>query len=416
MTGFAAGVHAGLRSLARGAAMNLSNMENIDWVHGLCWTKYEGLEGPAINSQRQLWSVAGYMSAIQDVVFGVKAGNDGITIKPFATPAIRAEFFPESPEIHLKNLLVRGSRHDVTLHFPTERCDAYGTPSITLNGRPVEAGSLNPTGETNRWHAHFTAAARADEPAPVLVSGGAGKHAIFGPLVPEWVGEGVALRNGRAELHFCCAESESVSLEIYRDGQLAASGIRGTKWSDPIPVSAQFPEYALAAVYDDSGNQSHLSVSRRAVPPGSVVVVPLGPDQKDADITAPETGTWLIKFWYANDAGDRETGITCGIKRIEVVDERGTVRHAAHILFPHTGGSDEFRWSSPVILELEAGRYRVQLSEDDIGMNMSYFEKNTRLTRFRGGGPEPYNKVDIRKLELSPITLDKSGQTPAAHR
>ena len=388
MTGFAAGVQEGLRSLARGAAMNLSNMENLDWAHGLCWTKYEGLEGPAINSQRQLWSVAAYMSAIQDVVFGVKAGSDGITLKPFVTPAIHAEFFPEAPEIHLKNLLVRGSRHDVTLHFPTERCAAYGAPSITLNGRPAEAGSLSPTGETNRWHVHFTAAARPDEPPPVLVSADAGKHAIFGPPVPEWVGEGVVLRNGLAELHFRCAESEGVSVEIYRDGQLAASEIRETTWSDPVPVSGQFPEYALAAVYDSTGNQSHLSVSRRALPSGSVVVVPLDSDDKGTLITAPQAGTWLIKCWYANDAGDRETGITCAIKRIEVADENGTVRHAAHIVFPHTGGSDEFRWSSPVSLELEDGRYRVRFSDDEIGLNMSYFEKNTRLTRFRGGGPE----------------------------
>ncbi len=405
MTGFAAGVQAGLRSLARGAAMNLSNMENLDWAHGLCWTKYEGLEGPAINSQRQLWSVAAYMSAIQDVVFGVKAGNDGITLNPCVTPAIRAEFFPGAPDIHLKNLLVKGSRHDVTLHFPGERCDAYGTPSITLNGRPAEAGSLSPTGVTNRWHVHFTAAARQGEPAPLLVSADSGKHAIFGPPVPEWIGEGVVLRDGRAELHFCCAESDALSFEIYRDGQLAASGIRETKWSDPAPVSGRFAEYALAAVYDDTGTQSHLSVSRRAVPSNSVVATPLAPDQTEALITAPETGTWLIKCWYANDAGDRETGITCGIKRIEVADESGSVRHAAHVVFPHTGGSNEFRWSSPVILELEAGRYRVRLSEDDIGMNMSYFEKNTRLTRFRGGGPEPYNKVEIRRLELSPIAL-----------
>ncbi len=409
-TGFAAGVQAGLRSLARGAAMNLSNMENLDWAHGLCWSKYEGLEGPAINSQRQLWSVAAYISAIQDVVFGVRADNDGITLAPFVTPAIRAEFFPGSPDIHLKNLLVRGGRHDVKLHFPTEPCDAYGVPSITLNGQTAEAGScrFNNSSQTNQWDVRFTAAPHVSEPAPVVVSPDTDRQAIFGPPVPEWTGEGVVLRDGRAELHFTCAESEGVTFEIYRDGQLAASGVSGIRWSDPVPVSDCFPEYALAAVYTATGNQSHLSVSRRAVTHGSSVMVPLTRDGEAATVKLPANGGWLLRCLYANGAGELETGITCGIRRIEIRDKGGTVRHTSHLVFPHTGSDDEFRWSSPATLALAAGTYSIRFSEDEISRNMSCFEKNTRLTRFRGGGPEPYNKIKIREVELSPVSVANS--------
>ena len=133
-------------------------------------------------------------------------------------------------------------------------------------------------------------------------------------------------------------------------------------------------------------------------------------------MTLPANGKWLLRCRYANGAGELETGITCGIRRIEIRDESGTTRHASHLVFPHTGSDDAFRWSSPAIFVLDAGGYSIRLSEDEIGRNMSCFENNTRLTRFRGGGPEPYNKIEIREIELSPVSFVSPENTAAPQR
>ena len=74
----------------RGAALNLSNMENFEAVTGLPYKGDEGEDsGPVVNSQRQLWSVAGYASMVQDIVFGLETTQSGIRFAPFVPNEIR---------------------------------------------------------------------------------------------------------------------------------------------------------------------------------------------------------------------------------------------------------------------------------------------------------------------------------------
>ena len=53
-----------LDSLMRGAALNLSNMENLEWQTGRNWVEDGEFSGPVVNSRRQLWSVAGFLVVI----------------------------------------------------------------------------------------------------------------------------------------------------------------------------------------------------------------------------------------------------------------------------------------------------------------------------------------------------------------
>ena len=84
-----AAVDHGIRSLEHLAAFNLSNMENYDFVTGRSEVKGKKSNGPVINSRRQLWSVAGYLSMVQDVVFGLETSWEGIRIRPFITAKLR---------------------------------------------------------------------------------------------------------------------------------------------------------------------------------------------------------------------------------------------------------------------------------------------------------------------------------------
>ena len=77
-----------INSLVRGAALNLSNMENLEWLSGK--PDYSG--GPIINSRRQLWSVAGYLDMVMGTLFGYHVVEDGIQIKPFLTSEARKLF------------------------------------------------------------------------------------------------------------------------------------------------------------------------------------------------------------------------------------------------------------------------------------------------------------------------------------
>jgi hypothetical protein len=76
-------------SLINGAAMNLSNMENFEFTTLSNYHADGDYSGPEINSQRQLWSVAGYMSMVLDIVFGLETSDSGIRFKPFITKDLR---------------------------------------------------------------------------------------------------------------------------------------------------------------------------------------------------------------------------------------------------------------------------------------------------------------------------------------
>jgi hypothetical protein len=102
-------VDAGIQSLKQAAALNLSNMENCDFVTGLALSSDALRKEPAINSRRQLWSVAAYLSMVQDTVFGLDTTGDGIRFQPFITAKLRNDTFGSTDVIELKILSIKAA-------------------------------------------------------------------------------------------------------------------------------------------------------------------------------------------------------------------------------------------------------------------------------------------------------------------
>ncbi|OQY36491.1 MAG: hypothetical protein B6229_09920, partial [Spirochaetaceae bacterium 4572_7] len=74
-SGNMAAVDFGLKSLTRASALFLSNYENMVYDNG-------HNTGTAINSERQLWSVAGYLSLVYRDLFGMNWESEGLNLKP----------------------------------------------------------------------------------------------------------------------------------------------------------------------------------------------------------------------------------------------------------------------------------------------------------------------------------------------
>jgi hypothetical protein len=133
-------VNRGVGALMRGAALNLSNMENFELVTGNAWLDDGTASGPVINSQRQLWSVAGYLSMVQSVVFGLEATQQGIRFQPYVTRAMRNDLFAGADTIVLNNLPYRGHKVTVIVKLPARSASsdgAYAIGSVKLDGQSV---------------------------------------------------------------------------------------------------------------------------------------------------------------------------------------------------------------------------------------------------------------------------------------
>ena len=108
-------------------------MENFDFISGLPYKENGVLSGPVVNSRRQLWSVAGYLSIIQDVIFGLETSWNKIKFNPYITNQIRNEFFKNTSEISLFNFKYKDTKNDVIIYLPEISNNKAGKFEIKKN-------------------------------------------------------------------------------------------------------------------------------------------------------------------------------------------------------------------------------------------------------------------------------------------
>jgi Bacterial alpha-L-rhamnosidase 6 hairpin glycosidase domain len=431
----AAAVDRGIHSLMRGAAFNLSNMENFDFATGKAKVNDGVLSGPVINSRRQIWSVAGYLSMVQDVVFGLETSWDGIRFLPFVTGRLRNETFGSSNLIELQNFKYRGKLIDVRVHLPASGLKGKGPcviDKIELNGKAigqnfVVAVSLQ---DRNQWDVYLQSPADDTSEGKVeLVTNVLDGRTIFGPVQPEWenIGQdGITVEKGLLALHYRQADASNVVFNIYRDGQLCAKRVSQTHWVDPD--SADYTNkthfYAVEAMDEKSGNISHLTPTHFHVATNDEWTLPAKemenkggklvdgryfmdwgkPDHelRVKDFVAKRGGRYFVRVEFSNGAGPVNTGITCAVKKLEIRDnDSRTIVGAGYLVMPQSGNWQRFDLSSAIPADLKSGKsYSMRIFEDEYSRNMSYLAHNERYTTFPGGGDAAYNFVNIASIRL----------------
>jgi hypothetical protein len=423
-TGNSAAVEQAVYSLVRSTALNLSNMENFDFVTGHAFAKVNGIEGPVINSRRQLWSVAGYMAMVQDVLFGLDSNWDGIRFLPCITAGLHRQYFKDSKTLQLQNFAWRGKTITVTIHLPAlseQSQGIYAIDKISLNDKPIEkefipAASLV---KENRLEIQLspTAAKAADK---IHMIDQKNPKNIFGPKQPQWKGD-IAVDNGKLKLSYDADGEKDVCFNIYRNGKLCTAGITETQWTDPDYSADKTCFYTVEAFYPDSGNCSHVTPVNVYCPKDNRIEIPAasmkntggnlvdnhhfenwGKSDHKLQIDSfkvNQDGRYLFSVKYSNGAGPINTGVTCGVKRIEITEPSGKSVAAAYLLMPHTADWKRFLDSSTVQADLKAGtNYTIKIFEDPFSRNMSYFD-HYEPYRGMGNGMTPCNYVNIASLD-----------------
>ncbi|MBN1456631.1 MAG: hypothetical protein JW912_02125 [Sedimentisphaerales bacterium] len=425
-----AAVDHAVHSLVRGTALNLSNMENFDFVTGRAYSRVNGIEGPVINSRRQLWSVAGYMSMVQEIVFGLETDWDGIRFMPCITANMHREYFNAGDTIDLKDFKYRNKVIHVTIHLPSSNekgSGIYDIDKISLNSQSIDknfvkAGELK---DDNHWEIWLLATKNTGSDKIHLVND-LSPNNIFGPKQPEWkdVGQGgITIEDNKLKLHYGASGETDVRFNIYRDGKLCAKGIKETEWTDP--ASADHSEkthfYMVEAFYPDSGNCSHLTDVNYYCQKDDIIEIGASSMKNTGgnlvndhhfenwgkpahelfipSLRVEQGGEYLLWALYSNGAGPINTGVTCSVKKIEIRElPGGKVVIACNLIMPHTADWVRFLKSSSFRADLKAGvEYSVKIYEDEYARNMSYFD-HYEPYKNSGNGTEPYNYVNIASL------------------
>lgn len=370
--GNTAAVERALASIYRPAALFLTNKENMVAATG-------HFDGTVLNSDRQLWSVAGDLAATYRVLFGMRLEPERLAFRPMVPPAYGGDRT-------LSGLRYRDATLTVTM-----RGFGDGVAGASLDGRPVE-------------RAEIPATLAGDHTLEIRLNGRwpAGRVKVvenrFAPGTPV-----VALRG--ATLTWTPVPG-AVRYAVYRDGRPGAS-TPATRFR--IGREQLGAEYQVLAV-DSAGLESFLSEPVRVVARGAEVVArpsgaPLERDhpgftgggyvrltrEQNTTMQVPVTltcgGEYAVDVRYANGSGPINTDSKAAVRTL-LVDGRP----AGVLVMPQRGEDlwTDWGFSTLVRTSLSAGTHTLALAFTPLDENMdrrvnTALLDHVRLTRVGPG-------------------------------
>ena len=393
------------RTLMRAAALNMSNMENIEWLSGqpiLLDKKHPGLSGPVINSQRQLWSVGGYLGMVIEGIFGVHTDKHGLQIKPAIPSDLRRVELADTKTLELHDLIIRGKIINIQIQLPksTDYDGFLRVQRYSLNGAAAESHiDWEDLSDENTIVVKLSGFHR-DNRKITRVTGNPYSNddpALFAPHDPS------IPQLGNTGIHRL---KDTDAVDLFKNGLLFITG-NSAEVSSAINANTNDNDcFTIVATDKTSGNSSHHSaplctgsIQRIQITDSRVrtqhktypedptftntLISDFGGTNETLevrDILISEAGEYAIQFEYHNDQNLINLGITNAVKWLEVLDNEGNPVARGVIQMPHSQSIDGVKsWvkSSPLRMKLPIGSYRLTLSDF---MNMSYLDTNSTFT------------------------------------
>lgn len=418
---------AAYQTLIRSAALNLSNMENLEWLSAQSvWLEKANpeLSGPVINSKRQLWSVAAYLNMVVEGIFGVQVNKGKLGVKPYITTELANQFFTDTKNIELSNLTWRGKKITVNIEGPLTKDNKQGVyqlAEIKLNGQQLDNSVIEEGQLTKQNKILIKLMAPAHQVREInLVDSmpGVNDPNVFAPYEPT-----LSLISTDAGVKITIIDDKNgadVSYQIFRNGEQLIDALPQKSWFDATAPEYQAC-YSVAAIYNRSGHASHhspvvctqqgyvITVENQQVSSNKPIVkTDLGASLKNwgapedsliiKDIEVEQSGKYALQFKYTNHQHDINTGITNGVKWLRVMDNNKQVIHEGVVQLPHTKVANGLAYSTPVEVTLAQGTYVVSLHDF---YNMSYLTNNQTYIA-AGGTNGPVNQFDLYGLKVMP--------------
>ncbi|MFT5460815.1 MAG: hypothetical protein ACI9K2_007335, partial [Myxococcota bacterium] len=429
----------GAHSLVRGAALNLSNLENLEVLSGANSVDDGPYSGPVVNSRRQLWSVAGYLSLVTQGMFGLSASADGLSVDPFITRGLRRSWLGYADAVELRRFPVHGRSVDVVLELPpiSSEDGHLEVRKLTVDGVPMASPiPLDALSPGSRIVVALGPGPDVAGAITELVDDGDFTQ-VFAPVEPGL--HGLSADGEGVRLDLDDGGEAGVVLHVFRDGLRVAADLPGDtrSWVDSDVPADQTVCYAVASEFPGSGHRSQhtrplcwwgadgarvQTVSAwRMVSLGGVWAEDNGRPHHAAwgepgdelvvhGFQPGFSGTHWLQLTFANGAGPLNTGVTAGHKRLVVeLASTGEVVAEGTVACPHTGGWDQYRDSSLVPAEFDVDEaYTLRVVD---APNMTSLAHFIVYTGGEGGGLSTSNHVDVAALKV--LTVEALAAAPA---
>lgn len=344
----------GMNSIYRAAALFLTNKENMVADNG----DYIGTQ---VNSDRQLWSVAGNLAMIYKVIFGMRFHPDSLQFAPFVPESYKGENV-------LTNFKYRQSLLDIHLA-------GYGNviQSFSLDGKELKKAAIpgNITGN------HTIKIVLADNRT-------AGKINLvpdhFSPETPSVALSGDTLHwrpvshaknykiiiNGKKVTSISDTQYK-VSLNRYAEFQVSSIDSSGYSSFSSAPVV--YIPAASQHIYEMEQFAPASSLPYKGYSgKGFVEISTTKNTNIKFQLNIPQDGEYAIDFRYANGNGPINTDNKCAMRSLFINSKRiGT------IVLPQRGQGQWSDWgfSNAMIVQLKKGNYPASLVMELENANMN---------------------------------------------
>ena len=332
-TGNSAAVELALDSNMRVSLQFGSNMENI--------VASDGSINTALNSRRQLWSVAGYSGLIRNVLLGINYEAEGIRFSPVVPASMK------------------GCR----------KIENFKYRNMTLDVEVIGEGKIMKSCQLDG----------KDLPYAFIPASLTGHHSVVIMLTSDYYAPKDTIKIGPVEWDLNCPKAvlsgntlswESVagadSYRVFRNGSIVHE-------TEGLNCTLSAPgEYCVMAT-SESGKYSFVSEPRSYLPKRIIVKYDVLLDNKlgqqaKCEFDIPKSGRYLLSFLYSNGNGDITTFNKCATRTVFVDKEQ-----KGAVVMPQRGDSWEDRgFTQPMEVYLEAGSHVLVIKylEDNINMNV----------------------------------------------
>jgi glycogen debranching enzyme len=366
--GNAKAVEHGLASIYRAAALFNTNKENMVATTG----DYLGTQ---INSDRQLWSVAGNLATIYRILYGMEFTKDGLSFAPFVPPAYTGDksinnfkYRNTVLTINLKGTgnIIQSVMLDSVIQekaFIPSSLKGDHTLTIVLRGNHSEGNAIN-----------FVRNEAAPECPVVKVDG---KKLVWNEIADRKTY--VIYKNGREITRSMETSFKLPPDDRFAEYQVMAVNAKGFEsfLSEPISVVSNKDILLL----DASATKSPLQTDYTGFTKKGYIRLEKSENQK-VDFTAhvAQTGLYRIDVRYSNGNGPINTDNKCAIRTLSI-----NGKQVGTIVFPQRGAGNWSNWgySSPLFREIEKGINEFEISFKAFNNNMNYIENVALLDHLR---------------------------------
>lgn len=358
-------VEFGINSLTRASALFLSHYENMVYDNG-------HNSGTEINSERQLWSVAGYLSLVYRDFFGMNWTTSGLELNPMVPKLIEGG-------LNLKNFKLRNAILDISLLGHGDEIEHISLDGEFYSGNVIP---YNLTGE-HKIEIHLV---KSDSVDKINIT----KTGIQGAKVPA-----LKLNSDDGNVNLSWKPvSGGVTYGIYRNAELigktdkleySESVVKGELSSYCIVaftidnVASPFSNYLLV---DGSGYNKTIAVETGVYPEGREIknsrskrtfdnyisIIKEENESIKIGFNIEASGQYYLRFDYMNDNGHVSTENRCAIRSADLNGE-----FIGKFIFPQRGGmSKKLGYSNSIKVYLNKGKHTLNLffAQDDDNMNI----------------------------------------------